>query len=303
MSQVLAWFAPAKINLDLRIVGRRADGYHLLDSLVAFADVGDMLTAATAETLSLTVTGPFGASLADTAGRGRDDNLVLQAARLLVRERGVARGARLALDKQVPVASGIGGGSSDAAAALLLLGRLWGVDARLPDDLLARELGADVPVCLRRRPTLMTGIGEVLRDAPHLPPCAIVLANPGVPLATARVFAAFAGTPVSTPPARGLRPLASAADLAAELSRSANDLTAAATATLPVIAEVLAALNDLPGCLLARLSGSGPTCFALFAAPEAAHAAAAVLAARQPSWWVRAAQLGDFSDGEQDTTA
>lgn len=285
-----AWLAPAKLNLDLRIVGRRADGYHLLDSLVAFADVGDTLTAAPAADLSLAVTGPFAAALG-----GHDDNLVLRAARVLARERKVALGARLALDKQVPVAAGIGGGSSDAATALLMLGRLWGVDPRLPDALLARDLGADVPVCLRRRPTLMTGIGEVLRDAPPLPPCAVVLANPGVALPTPSVFKAHGGRSVSAPPPRPTRDITTALELARDLARSANDLTAAAITVLPVIADVLAELDAAPGRLLVRLSGSGPTCFALFADAGGAHAAAGAIAARRPAWWVRAGHLGDFS--------
>ncbi len=263
-------FAPAKVNLYLHVTGRRADGYHLLDSLAVFPDVGDVLTAAPADALSLHVEGPFAAGLA-----GEADNLVLRAARAL----GVA-GARLVLEKNLPIASGIGGGSADAAAAL----RLLGADrADLPA--LALGLGADVPVCLASRPARMQGIGEILLPAPALPPVGIVLVNPGVAVATPAVFRARA--PGFTPPAALPGGWPDAAAMAADLAACTNDLQAAAISLCPAIAEVLDALS---GALFARMSGSGATCFALFADADAARAAAAGLA--RPDWWVWGGSMG-----------
>lgn len=265
--------APAKLNLFLHVTGRREDGYHLLDSLAVFASLADTLTATPAGALSLAVTGPFAA-----AAGGDDDNLVLRAARALA----PGRGAALALRKVIPVAAGLGGGSSDAAAALRLLARLW----HLPPApaTLAVSLGADVPVCLAPRPARMQGIGEILSPAPALPAgMGLVLANPRVPLATPPVFRARTGpfdAPVSLP-AR----FADAADLAAFLATTRNGLEAAAISLCPPIAAVLAACAALPGALLARMSGSGPTCFALFATLAEAEAAAALLTAREPGWW------------------
>ncbi|MBM3515122.1 MAG: 4-(cytidine 5'-diphospho)-2-C-methyl-D-erythritol kinase, partial [Alphaproteobacteria bacterium] len=168
-----ALLAPAKINLTLHVTGRRADGYHLLDSLVAFADIGDRISIAPAPDLRLHVTGPFAAGLPTDAG-----NLVLRAAQVLRGARTI--GADVTLEKNLPVASGIGGGSSDAATTVLALSRLWNV----PLDLAVATLGADIPVCLRRKPTRMAGIGEILTDVSPLPKCGIALVNPGVPLAT-----------------------------------------------------------------------------------------------------------------------
>jgi 4-diphosphocytidyl-2-C-methyl-D-erythritol kinase len=278
--------APAKINLYLHVVGRRSDGYHELDSLVAFADIGDVLTAQPAADLSLAVEGPFAAALA-----GAPDNLVLRAARLLASQRGVAYGAALRLTKNLPVASGIGGGSSDAAAALRALRSLWKIEAT-GDEIagLAARLGADVPVCLLGRTAWLGGIGDVLTPAPALPPVAVVLANPGIALATQAVFAARRGR--FSAPSRFAEPVADAAGLAAMLSRRRNDLTEAAVAIVPVIADVLARLAACEGVLLARMSGSGATCFALFAETGAARAAATRLSGERPGWWVAAGRLG-----------
>ncbi len=275
---MLSGRAPAKVNLYLHVTGRRADGYHLLDSLAVFPAVGDVLRAEPAAGLSLVLAGPFGAALAADA-----DNLVLRAARALAEAAGVAAGAHMVLDKRLPVASGIGGGSADAAAALRLLGRLWGVD--LPADALHRlalTLGADVPVCLAAGPARMGGVGEVLAAAPRLPPFGMVLLNPGGAVATPAVFRARTG-PFS-PPAVLPAGWADAAALAADLAALGNDLQAPATALHPPIAAALAALEAAPGRLLARMSGSGATCFALFADAPAAAAAAAALA--RPGWWV-----------------
>jgi len=266
--------APAKVNLFLHVTGRRAaDGYHLLDSLAVFGPSADSLRAEPAPALTLACEGPFGAALAAEA-----DNLVLRAARLL----GAGRGAALVLDKRLPVASGIGGGSADAAAALRLLDRLWGLrsgESRLRD--LAARLGADVPVCVASRPARMAGVGEVLLDAPALPACGLLLANPGVALPTPDVFRARSGAAFS-PPADLPESWPGAAAMARDLARLANDLEAPAVALRPVIAEVLAAIRATPGCLLARMSGSGATCFGLYATPAAAQAAAALLPA---AWW------------------
>jgi len=178
--------APAKVNLFLHVTGKRADGYHLLDSLAVFAGVADRLSFVPAETLSLAVTGPFVASLS-----AEPDNLVLRAARALAEACGVRPSGALTLDKHIPVASGTGGGSADAAAALRLLCRAWNVapDAAVLERI-ASGLGADVPVCLRNQPLRMRGVGEILTPAPELPECGMVLVNPGIPLATAAVFRA-----------------------------------------------------------------------------------------------------------------
>jgi 4-diphosphocytidyl-2-C-methyl-D-erythritol kinase len=269
--------APAKVNLFLHVLGRRSDGYHLLDSLAVFPEVGDTLRAEPAKALSLTVEGPFAGDLA-----AEPDNLVLRAARTLAAEAGVTSGGRLMLTKYLPVASGIGGGSADAAAALRLLCRLWriepgpGVLARL-----AGRLGADVAVCLASRASRMGGVGEHLEPAPALPTCGIALVNPGVALATADVFRARSGA-WST---RAELPAAwrDAREMADDLGRQRNDLQPAAIALRPAIGEVLSALEAAPECLLARMSGSGATCFGLFTDAAAARRAASGL--QRPGWW------------------
>lgn len=273
-------FAPAKINLSLHVVGRRVDGYHLLDSLVAFADIGDEILAAPGELLSLALDGPFAGALADAP-----DNLVLRAARALAAAGGTDEGAKIRLAKHLPVASGIGGGSSDAAAAIRALGRLWGgLPERARLDELAWSLGADTIVCLDAVPAWMSGTGEVVEPAGALPEAGLLLVNPGVAVATPAVFRARTG-PFSKP-CRFPIP-ADAGGLAAALARTANDLTAPALRLAPAIGEVLAALESLPGALLSRMSGSGATCFALFADRAQAAAAAKSLRAKAPSgWWV-----------------
>lgn len=279
-------FAPAKVNLYLHVIGRRADGYHQLDSLIAFADIGDRLVAAPAAALSLDIGGPHAADLGEPA----ESNLVLRAARRLAEAAGIAPTAALYLEKNLPVAAGIGGGSSDAAATLAALTRLW----RLPFDRasLARiggELGADVPVCIYRRPAWVSGIGERVEPTAGLPPAGIVLANPRRPLPTAAVFAARGG-PFSAPDRFDAMPN-DAAGLTAALSRRRNDLSGPATSLVPEISAVLDRLSRLPGALIARLSGSGATCFALFADRAAARRAATVLTACEPGWWIAAGRL------------
>jgi 4-diphosphocytidyl-2-C-methyl-D-erythritol kinase len=269
--------APAKVNLFLHVTGKRADGYHLLDSLAVFAGIADQITFAPAETLGLNVIGQFAASLT-----AEPDNLVLRAARTLAEEAGLRPTAALTLDKSIPVASGIGGGSADAAATLRLLRRMWRVNVSDPDlDRLAAGLGADVPVCLRNRPMRMRGVGERLTPAPSLPACGLVLINPGVPLATAAVFRARVGgySPGATLP-EGWE---NVQEMAVSLSGLTNDLEQAAISLVPEIREVLIAIAGMRGCLLARMSGSGATCFGLFGDAKAAVTAAADLT--RPGWW------------------
>ena len=276
-------FAPAKVNLYLHVVGRRADGYHLLDSLAVFPPVGDWLTAQRASGLSLTVTGPFGAGL-----QAEPDNLVLRAALALAQAAGVAADAALTLEKQLPIASGIGGGSADAAATLRVLSRLWQIPAgRVDLAAIGAHLGADVPVCIDATPTRMTGIGEILSPAPSLPQAGLLLVNPGIAVATPAVFRARSG-PFS-PPAVLPAGWPDARALAHGMAALTNDLQAPAEKLCPVITEVLVALAALPGARLARMSGSGATCFALFDSPEAAETAASAL--RPTPWWVWAGGL------------
>jgi 4-diphosphocytidyl-2-C-methyl-D-erythritol kinase len=264
---------------------------HLLDSLIVFAGYGDTLEVQPAHALTLSIDGPFGAGL--PAG---DGNLVLRAATQLgasAAERGWERrsaGAAIRLTKRLPVASGIGGGSTDAAAALLALREVWGLpsDERLLHEI-ALSIGADVPVCLARTARFVGGIGEQLDPVPPLPPAWLVLVNPGVPVATAAVFKSRA--PVFSQPARWSDGIGDADGLARRLAARANDLAPAATLLAPQIATVLAALAAQRGCLLARLSGSGATCFGLFARAEAAEAAADAIGQAHPSWWARPCRL------------
>jgi 4-diphosphocytidyl-2-C-methyl-D-erythritol kinase len=278
--------APAKINLTLRVLGRRADGYHGIESLVAFAGVGDALTFTPGGDLALTVGGPTAAAAGDVA-----DNLVLTAAHALAERVAGLRLGRFTLSKRLPVAAGLGGGSADAAAALRLLARANGL---APDDprlmQAARATSADVPVCLDPRARLMRGIGDILSDPLDLPRLFALLVNPGVAVATADVFAALAA-----PPAGQNGPAAlpeGGAALLAEIAGGRNDLEAPAIELEPAIADALAVLRKLPGCRLARMSGSGATCFGLFDSSRAASAAARTLRVAYPAWWVRATVLG-----------
>ena len=287
--------APAKINLTLRVLGRRADGYHELESLVAFAGVGDALTFAPGGALTLAVSGPTAQAAGDNA-----DNLVLKAARALAgRIAGLTLGG-FALSKRLPVAAGLGGGSADAAAALRLLARANGValdDPRLMQA--AQATGSDVPVCLDPKPRLMRGVGDVLSAPLDLPRLFAVLVNPGVAVSTRDVFA---GLNLASGPASG--GASSPAPLVLEgwggeptafvaaLAKERNDLEAPAIELEPAIANVLAVLQALPGCRLARMSGSGATCFGLFPTNAAAAAAARTLRVGYPQWWVRATVLG-----------
>jgi 4-diphosphocytidyl-2-C-methyl-D-erythritol kinase len=282
--------APAKLNLTLEVVGKRADGYHLLDSLIAFTDYGDTLSASEADTLALTLDGPFGGILVGDPM----ENLVLKAARLLAAEAGIEPRAALALTKRLPVASGIGGGSSDAAATLMALSALWQLSPAAEDlARLALMLGADVLVCLAARTARLEGIGERVAPAPAVPAAPIVLVNPGVGLPTPRVFQARHGAFSSGAGPAGVLAdsPADATALADAIRPYANDLTAPAIGLLPVIGQVLARLEATDACLIARMSGSGATCFALFPSDESASAAAAAISAAAPKWWVVATRL------------
>ena len=286
----LAGDAPAKVNLTLRVLGRRPDGYHELESLVVFADVGDRLSFSRGGDLTLTVRGPSAA-----AAGGGDNNLVHKAARALAARRpGLLLGA-FDLDKRLPVAAGLGGGSSDAAAALRLLAAANAIAPDHPDlQAAARATGADVSVCLDPRPRIMRGIGEQLAAPLALPPLPAVLVNPGVALATRAVFAGWKAAPEAITPLDEtvLASLADPSAVAGLLARQANDLEPPAIALQPSIADVLAALGAFPDCMLARMSGSGATCFGLFGTSDQAAAAEQALSARQPTWWVKATTFG-----------
>jgi 4-diphosphocytidyl-2-C-methyl-D-erythritol kinase len=287
--------ARAKVNLTLRVLGRRADGYHDLASLVAFADCADRLTLEAGPELSLTTAGPRAQECGEVA-----DNLVIKAARLLdERVPGLVLG-RFSLDKQLPVAAGIGGGSADAAAALRLLARVNGIaidDPRVIEA--ARLTGADVPVCLASHSCLMTGVGEQLSPL-DFPKFSCVMVNPRIAVATVDVFKALGlkhgeilvGV---TDVVRSLawpKPDAPVADLLKALARGRNDLEAPAIKLQPVVGEVLAALRGTQGVRLARMSGSGATCFAIFDHDDDAREAARQLQLQQPLWWVHAGTLG-----------
>jgi 4-diphosphocytidyl-2-C-methyl-D-erythritol kinase len=279
-------FAPAKVNLYLHVTGRRDDGYHLLDSLVVFVDVGDQITVSPSDGLSLRVTGPFANAIAG----GASDNLVLRAAQALAGAAGVEPRAEILLDKQLPVAAGIGGGSTDAAAALRALMSLWQVSMD-PETLfdIALDLGADVPACLIGQPVVMSGIGNVLTPIPGgWPTLNLVLVNAGRPLSTAAIFQAREGAFSMARPLTS--ELASLEDVMAVLAGRRNDLEPVACALAPEVGETLTELAARPDCLLARMSGSGATCFGVFPSPGAASFAARQLAAAHPSWWVVAGE-------------
>lgn len=275
-SQEFRAFAPAKINLTLHVTGQRADGYHLLDSLVAFADIGDTITLRPADQLSLQITGPLASDLPLS-----DDNLVLRAARAM----GVT--AAITLRKALPVASGIGGGSADAAATLRALSDMTGLP--LPTDM-GLPLGADVPVCLKGQAVRMQGVGECLSPAPKLPEAWLVLINPSVPLSTPDVFKALE-VKENAPMPDQLPDFATADDLAAFLSEMRNDLEAPARSVLRKIGMVKSSLMNSSGCLMARMSGSGATCFGLYRDEIHARKAVYEIEAAHAEWWISAGRL------------
>lgn len=275
--------AHAKINLALHITGRRLDGYHELDSIVAFADIADVLTISPAAVVSLDITGPFAGDLPS------DDRNIIVAAWHLLENFSMQKGAAIApvkfhLEKNLPIASGIGGGSADAAAALRGLIQYFSLSIS-PKDLneLALQLGADVPVCLVQKSSRMRGIGEIIEPVAIDLPAAILLVNPRIPLATSSVFEAL-----------GLEPgqsTGSAAGGLSDIGSWRNDLTTPAIKIVPEIAVVLESLNSQPGITCARMSGSGATCFGLAANLEQAQVAANVISAKHTNWWVAATNL------------
>jgi len=267
--------AHAKVNLYLHVVGKRPDGYHLLDSLVVFADLHDEIAVEPADDLSLTIDGPFAAALTDES-----DNLVLRAAQALAEATRREPKARIHLTKRIPVAAGIGGGSADAAATLRALAALWSVEI---DVAVALRLGADVNVCVASETLFMSGIGESLDPAPSLPPLFLLLVNPGVALATKDVFRARTG-PFNQPARFNVAP-PSAEHLARFLLHRRNDLTAAATVHAPAIRTVRETIGATDGCLLARMSGSGATVFGIYATAEEAARAADEITRAHPDWW------------------
>ncbi len=288
MVAALRDIARAKVNLTLKVLGRREDSYHELESLVAFAEAGDVLELAPKASLSLSTEGPFAEALGG-------ENLVLAAAGMAKALRPNLELGHFRLRKDLPVAAGLGGGSADAAAALRLIARANG-DALTKADCgaLAVALGSDVKVCLESRPALMTGRGEKVTAVPGFPECAVVLANPRLPLATGPVYGALRAPPLAAPP-EAAEPPDFGADfeaLVAYVEARGNDLERAAAALLPKIKEVLAALSGLDGVRVARLSGSGPTCFGLFATYGEAARGAEALANSHPSWWIRPSRLG-----------
>jgi len=283
--------APAKVNLTLRVLGSRPDGYHELESLVVFADCGDRLTFTPGSALSLTLSG----ATASEAGADAE-NLVLKAARALAaRMPDLILGA-FHLEKNLPVAAGLGGGSSDAAAALRLIAQANRLALDNPHlQAAARATGADVSVCLDPRPRLMRGIGEQLSQPLALPQLPAVLVNPGVALATKDVFAGLKASAQLAAPfdlVAAIAKLESRDQLLHMLQTQPNDLEAPAIILQPVIADVLTVLRGLAGCQLARMSGSGATCFGLFASAAGADAAAKILRAKYPNWWAQACTLG-----------
>ena len=277
--------APAKVNLTLHVTGRRDDGYHLLDSLVVFADVCDQLSATSSADLRISVSGPFSPGVPND-----DSNLMMRAAMVLQRVRGVEMGAALTLEKHLPHAAGIGSGSSNAALTLAMLAELWGVPplpANAPEVV---ALGADVPVCLQApAPTRMTGIGETLSDVPRLPDCALVLVRPPVEVPTAAVFQALTSRDGS-----GMDDLPLGLDydgFAQWLSAQRNDLQAPAETIAPEIAHAIAALRALPAVSFAGMSGSGATCYGLVKDIATARQVARRMQVAHMNWWVAPAAV------------
>jgi len=286
---ILSELARAKINLTLRILGRRADGYHELESLVVFADVGDALSLTLGKGMSLDIDGPF-------AGALDSENLVLKACREFLKTWPKARAGHFHLTKNLPVASGMGGGSADAAAALRLLKRANpGITTDEKISVIAMKLGADVAVCLESRAAFMGGMGEKITPVYELPKTAIVLVNPGLALATRDVFFALQAGEMAeeseTTAAVVPRMLSAWDEVAEFIHATGNDLAPVATSLLPVIDDVREALISMDGCMAASLSGSGATCFGLFRDESQAASAAETLSENYPAWWVRAASL------------
>lgn len=296
---MLQVFAPAKVNLHLHVTGRRDDGYHTLDSLVAFADIGDVLFFEKARNFSFEVEGPFAESFTgaelDTSPQSK--NLVVRAAwriaNLLARELDVS----IKLQKNLPLGGGIGGGSADAAACLWGLCQLWNVS--LPEthkSALALQLGADVPVCLKSETCIMQGTGEIFKEAPELAELPVLLAWPGAPTSTAAIFQSLEMPQFSAPAKFPGGAIDQIGTLCAYLNASTrNDLTSGAVSFLPAVKLALDLIKTQPGCQLARLSGSGSTCFGIFENEDQLTQAAETISLHHPTWWVRTGWLNRVS--------
>ncbi len=277
--------APAKINLYLHVTGKRPDSYHLLDSLVVFADAADELRIELAKDFSLEITGEF-ANLVDI-----NDNSVKKAAESLQKYSGEQGSCKITLKKNLPVGAGIGGGSSDAAATLLVLNDLWKLNLSGGElQKIGLKIGADVPVCLARRSSVMSGIGEEIREI-KLPPLNLLLVNPDVQVSTTKVFSM--GFDKFSAPAAKVKNFDSLEELVRFLSRTRNDMEENAIKIAPEIAEVLLAISRQKGCLLARMSGSGATCFGIFDTVENSRAAAIAIGKEKKSWWAKATRTFD----------
>lgn len=279
-------FAPAKVNLTLQVGALRADGRHALESMAVFADVGDWIWAEDDDRPSLNLAGPFAAALAQER-----DNLVVRAARLLASEAGIARGVRLTLDKHLPIASGIGGGSADAAAVLRALDALWALNLSVRDmHRLAAQIGSDVSACVASEPCFMTGAGDQISALSDWPEMNAVLVNPGIATPTGEVYRRFDEMRLARPVSAQAPAITGPAQAIAYVEAGRNDLTEPAMAVAPAIADVLALLaTHAP---IVRLSGSGATCFALVESAARAQKVASAVSAARPQWWVRATRLG-----------
>jgi len=271
--------APAKLNLFLHVTGKRWDGYHLLESLVVFTEFGDTLECYPDDTLSLDITGEFSDRIAADG-----NNSILKAARALKEKTGCRQGARIALRKRIPVAAGLGGGSGDAAAALRALPRLWKLKVdTVTLQSIARGLGSDVSVCLGAKPAMVKGTGEQVTPVVFPVQAWVVLVNPLIPVPTAEVFRRFSG---GFDIAHALDPIDSFTSLICEMSERRNALTVAAVSLCPAIADALSALRETKDCQLARMTGSGATCFGLYEKEAQAKAAVSQLQSAFPGWWV-----------------
>jgi len=272
--------APAKVNLYLHVTGRRADGYHLLDSLFVFTRDGDVVHVRDAEELSLEITGFYADALPNN-----EDNIVLKAARALAVSFGIPPKAKIRLEKKLPVASGIGGGSTDAAATLKALTQLWKLNISTEKiRKIALDLGADVPSCLEAKAVQVAGIGDVLTPAPLLPKLFILLVNPNKPVSTPSVFKTRAA--VFSKEAPFTHAITDFDQFVAALSERHNDLCDAACQIEPAIHDVLRALEEYPSCRLARMSGSGGTCFGLFPSAAEAESVYRKMQISHPNWWI-----------------
>ena len=285
--------APAKINLYLHITGQREDGYHLLDSLVAFVDIGDEILIEPAQDFSLKITGPFAGSFtaSDRDASPDSSNLISRAVWNLSRAAQKIPNIKITLTKNLPLASGLGGGSSDAAATLWGLLEWWKIPTNAPylEDLML-QLGSDVPVCLTCQSSHMTGIGDILNPLQSLPETPILLVNPGTPCQTDLIFQNYSKpyqSPITMPES-----FDDSKQLVDFLAAQTNDLTESAVEVAPQITQILSSLDQQKGCLLSRMSGSGATCFGLFNTKEDVMDAAEHISCQQPSWWVRAGTLG-----------